>query len=73
MAGALTERAFVANLARVGFADIRVRHREPWGIEEMTRNPYLPAELVALARQRVPAELRDRLGLRIVITARKPT
>lgn len=43
--GALTERAFVENLTRIGFADARVRERVPCGPDDLAGEPTVPGEL----------------------------
>lgn len=70
MSGALTERAFVENLTRAGFADVRVRERVPYGLADLEAEPTFPDDLVALMRRLLPPRLQARVGVRIVLEAR---
>jgi hypothetical protein len=68
--GALTERAFVENLARAGFEDVRVRERVPYGLSDLQAEPAFPDDLVALMRRLLPPRLQARVGVRLVLEAR---
>ena len=70
MSGALTERAFVENLTRAGFTDVRVHERVPYGLDDLAAEPTFPADLVALMRRLLPPRLQARVGVRIVLEAR---
>lgn len=70
MSGALTERAFVENLNRAGFADVRVCERVPYGLDDLAAEPTFPEDLVALMRRLLPVRLHTRIGVRIVLEAR---
>lgn len=70
MGGALTERAFVENLARAGFEDVRVRERVPYGLSDLESEPAFPDDLVALMRRLLPPRLQARVGVRLVLEAR---
>ena len=70
MAGALTERAFVENLTRAGFQDVRVRERVPYGLSDLEAEPAFPEDLVALMRRVLSPRLQARVGVRVVLEAR---
>jgi hypothetical protein len=72
VAGALTERAFVQRLAKTGFADIAVLERQTYGVAELETEPLFPADLTELMRRLIPPEVQERIGVRIVVTAKKP-
>ena len=72
MAGALTERAFVERLAKLGFADISVLERERYGVAELEAEPLFPRDLIEMMRRLLPPEVNERIGVRIVVSARKP-
>lgn len=70
MSGALTERAFVENLAHAGFVDVRVRERVPYGLEDLAAEPTFPEDLIAVMHRLLPPRLHARVGVRIVLEAR---
>ena len=70
MSGALAERDFVAKLNKVGFVDVEVVHRRPWGIDQCALYPLFGDDLIALMRRLVAAERQDHVGDSIVIRAR---
>ena len=70
MSGALTERAFVENLTRAGFTEVRVCERVPYGLEDLEAEPTFPEDLLVLMRRLLPARLQARVGVRIVLEAR---
>ena len=72
MAGALTERAFVERLAKLGFAGITVLERERYGLAELEAEPLFPRDLIEMMRRLLPADVNERIGVRIVVSATKP-
>lgn len=71
MSGALTERAFVERLAKTGFVDITLLEREPYGVRELEAEPLFPRDLIELMRTLIPSDVQERIGVRIVVTAKK--
>ena len=72
MSGALTERAFVKRLAKAGFADIALLERETYGVSELEAEPLFPRDLIDAMRRLIKPEVQERIGVRIVVTAKKP-
>ena len=72
MSGALAERDFVEKLQKVGFVDVEVVYRRPWGIDDCALYPLFTDDLLALMRRLIPPEKQDRVGESIVIKARLP-
>ncbi len=70
MAGALTERDFVAKLEKAGFDTIEVVSREPLGIDQLALYPLFTSDLLDLMRRLIPAERQERVAVAIVVTAR---
>lgn len=71
MAGALTERAFVERLAKTGFADITVVERQTYGVSDLATDPLFPPDLIDAMRRLIRPEVQERIGVRIVVTAKK--
>jgi hypothetical protein len=70
VAGALTERDFVAKLEKAGFEHIEVASREPVGIDRLALYPLFTSDLLDLMRQLIPAHRQDGVVFAIVIAAR---
>lgn len=72
MSGALAERDFVEKLHRVGFVDVEVLERSPWGVKEVELYPLFTDDLRALLYTLIPPERQDRIATSVVIKARMP-
>jgi hypothetical protein len=71
VAGALTERDFVAKLDKAGFEDINVVSRGPIGIDQLALYPLFTPDLLELMRRLIPADRQDSVAVAIVVTARR--
>ena len=72
MAGALTERDFVAKLDGAGFVGVEVLERSPMGVDDCALYPLFTPELLELMRRLIPAERQDEVGVAVVVRARLP-
>jgi arsenite methyltransferase len=72
LSGALSEIALYKGVRRAGFRDVSIEPLEPFGIEECALYPLFGEELLALLRERVPAERHDRIAASVLVRARKP-
>ena len=72
MAGALTERDFVAKLETAGFRDVEVLDRSPMGVEDLALYPLFTPDLLDLMRQQIPPERQDVVGVAVVVRTRLP-
>lgn len=72
MAGALTERDFVAKLERAGFEEVEVVERRALSLDDAGRYPLFTADVLELMRTLVTAERQVRVAVAIVVKARKP-
>lgn len=71
MAGALTERDFVAKLEKAGFEEIEVMERRPLGVEDCALYPLFTPDVLELMRTLLAPERRERVAVAIVVRARK--
>jgi hypothetical protein len=55
----------------VGFEEIRVVEREPFGLGDLTRYPLFAPDFLDFMRRIVPPERHSELVRSIVVTARK--
>jgi arsenite methyltransferase len=72
VAGALTERDFVAKLENAGFVDVEVLERSPMGVEDCALYPLFTPDLLELMRQLIPPERQDAVGVAVVVRTRLP-
>ena len=72
LSGALSEIALYKGLRRAGFREVGITPLHPFGIAECALYPLFNDELLALLRDRVPAERHDRIAQSVFVTARKP-
>jgi arsenite methyltransferase len=69
VSGALAERVFVEKLKRVGFADIEIVHREPFGVDEAELYPLFTGDLIEVMRKVIPADKQHEVATSVVVKA----
>ncbi len=72
MAGALTERDFVAKLEKAGFQKIEVLSREPRSVDDTAMYPLFTDDVIELMRRLLPPERQERVTTAVVLRARAP-
>jgi SAM-dependent methyltransferase len=72
LSGALSEVALYKGVRRAGFREVSIEPLGPFGIEECALYPLFGDELLALLRERVPAERHDRIATSVLVRSRKP-
>jgi len=72
LSGALSEVALYKGVRRAGFREVSIESLEPFGLDECALYPLFGDELLALLRERVPAERHDRIAASVLVRARKP-
>ena len=72
MAGALTERDFVAKLERAGLAGVEVLERTTLGVNEIALYPLFTDDLLALMRRLLTPERQAEVAVAVVVRARRP-
>jgi arsenite methyltransferase len=70
VAGALAERDFVEKLTEIGFVDVDVVDRRPFGIEDAEIYPLFTEDLRSLMRSLIPPKRQDRIATSVVVKAR---
>ena len=71
MAGALTERDFVAKLEKAGFRDVEVVSCEPRSVDDSALYPLFTDEVIGLMRRLLPPERQERVTTAVVVRARR--
>lgn len=72
MSGALAERVFVHKLERVGFTDVTVADRRPFGLADAARYPLFTPDLIELMGRLIPEDRHGEVAMSVIVTARKP-
>ena len=72
MAGALTERDFVAKLETAGFRNVDVLDHSPMGVEDLAAYPLFTPDLLDLMRQLIPPDRQAAVGIAVVVRAQLP-
>lgn len=72
MSGALAERAFAAKIEQMGFTDVWIGERIPYGVEQATLYPLFTPELIELMKRVIPPERLATVATSVIATARKP-
>jgi len=73
VSGALAERVFADKVEKVGFTDLAIIERRPFGIDDVARIPLFTPDLIELMRDLLPVEQHDQVAVSVTLTARKPT
>ncbi len=72
MSGAMAERVFARKLQKVGFTEVTVGDRIPFGVERAALFPLFTPDLLALMRRLIPAERQDCVATSVIARARRP-
>jgi len=72
VSGALAERAFALKIQKMGFEDVWLGERIPYGVEEAALYPLFTPALIQLMREVIPAERQDSVAVSVIAKARKP-
>jgi hypothetical protein len=68
----MAERVFARKIQKVGFTDVWIGEKQPFGIEQAAVFPLFTDEVIELMRTLIPAERRDSVAISLIAKARKP-
>ncbi len=68
----MAERVFARKLEKVGFEDVRIGEKVPFGVEEAALFPLFTPEIIALMRRLIPPERQGRVAVSVIARVRKP-
>ncbi len=72
MSGALAERVFATKLENVGFTDLAIVERRPFGLDDAARYPLFTPDLIEMMRELLPVDRQDEVAVGVTLTATKP-
>jgi len=73
VSGALAERAFARKIERMGFTDVRIGARIPYGVERAALYPLFTPAMIDLMREVIPPERQAAVAVSVIARARKPS
>jgi hypothetical protein len=68
----MAERVFARKMEKVGFTDVWIGEKQPFGVEQAAIFPLFTEEVIELMRKLIPAERRDSVAISVIAKARKP-
>lgn len=68
----MAERVFARKLEKVGFAEVRIGERQPFGIDDAAIFPLFTDEVVDLMRKLIPPERQAAVAYSVIAKSRKP-
>jgi hypothetical protein len=68
----MAERVFARKMEKVGFVDVRIGEKQPFGIDQAAIFPLFTDEVVQLMRELIPPEGHDAVAFSVIAKARKP-
>lgn len=68
----MAERVFVHKMTAIGFDDVRVVQRQPFGLRDAARYPLFTPDLVELMRDLLSPGQQAEVAVAVTVTARKP-
>ncbi len=68
----MAERVFAQKLEKVGFTDVWIGERVPFGIRDTALYPLFTPELIRLMERLIPPERQGSVAVAVIAKARKP-
>jgi len=72
ISGALSEEVFTTKLGNIGFVDIEMSHRVPFGIDDVALYPLFTADTLERMRELIPPARHDAVCVGVIVRAVKP-
>lgn len=68
----MAERVFARKMEKVGFADVRIGEKVPYGIRDAALYPLFTPELIRLMERLIPPKRQGSVAIAVIAEARKP-
>lgn len=68
----MAERVFARKMEKVGFGQVWIGERTPFGIDGAALYPLFTPEIIDLMRRLLPPERQDRVAISVIAKAIKP-
>jgi hypothetical protein len=66
----MAERAFARKIERMGFTDVAIGSRIPFGVDDAARYPLFTPAVIELMRSAIPPERQRAVAWSVIVTAR---
>ncbi len=73
MSGALAERAFARKIEKMGFTDVWIGERIPYGVDRAALYPLFTPAVIQLMRELIPPDRQATVAVSVIAKATKPT
>jgi hypothetical protein len=73
VSGALAERAFARKIERMGFTDVWIGERIPYGVERAALYPLFTPAVIQLMRELIPPDRQAEVAVSVIAKATKPS
>lgn len=68
----MAERVFARKMEKVGFADVWIGEKIPYGIRDAALYPLFTPDLIRLMERLIPPERQGSVAIGVIAKARKP-
>jgi arsenite methyltransferase len=68
----MAERVFARKMEKVGFADVWIGEKIPYGIHDAALYPLFTPELIRLMERLIPPDRQGSVAIAVIAKARKP-
>jgi len=68
----MAERVFARKMEKVGFREVWIGERTPFGIDGAALYPLFTPDIIDLMRRLLPAERQDRVAISVIAKALRP-
>jgi len=73
VSGALAERAFARKIEKMGFTDVWIGERIPYGVERAALYPLFTPAVIDLMRELIPPERQAAVAVSVIAKGTKPS
>lgn len=73
MSGALAERAFARKIEKMGFTDVWIGERVPYGVDRAALYPLFTPAVIQLMRELIPPDRQATVAVSVIAKATKPS
>lgn len=69
----MAERAFARKIEKMGFSDVWIGERIPYGVERAALYPLFTPAVIDLMRELIPPDRQATVAVSVIAKARKPS
>lgn len=69
----MAERAFARKIEKMGFSDVWIGERIPYGVERAALYPLFTPAVIDLMRELIPPDRQATVAVSVIVKARRPS